>query len=134
MALDLDDEMDVLGAAKHRSKQDEKYVIPENAPVLPSIVSGGRDAELMVNADGDAAVLYNQPLPEEIDWVEYDMDLALLTFVTYGGKVQGLGMKIHKPFRKYLSKAKEIMLIYMEDAKIPRDIYTAKLVVRNIGL
>ncbi len=134
MALDLDDEMDVLGAAKHRSKQDERYVIPENAPVLPSIVSGGRDAELMVNADGDAAVLYNQPLPEEIDWVEYDMDLALLTFVTYDGKVQGLGMKIHKPFRKYLSKAQEIMLIYMEDAKIPRDIYTAKLVVRNIGL
>ncbi|OIN87222.1 MAG: hypothetical protein AUJ12_02885 [Alphaproteobacteria bacterium CG1_02_46_17] len=124
----------MLGAARHRSKQDEKYVIPENAPVLPSIVSGGRDAELMVNADGDAAVLYNQLLPEEIDWVEYDMDLALLTFVTYSGKVQGLGMKIHKPFRKYLSKAGEVMLIYMEDSKIPKDMYSAKLIIRNIGL
>ncbi len=134
MALDLDDEIDVLSAAKQRSSKGEKYVIPENAPVLPSIVSGGRDAELIVNADGNAAVLYNQPLPEEIDWVEYDMDLALLTFVTYSGKIQGLGMTIHKPFRKYLSKAGEIMLIYMEDSKIPKDMYPAKLVVRNIGL
>ncbi|HRK97678.1 MAG TPA: hypothetical protein PLE43_04275 [Alphaproteobacteria bacterium] len=133
MALDLDGELDVLGVSRN-PVLDMKYVIPENAPVLPSIVSGGRDAELLVDIDSNAAVLYNQPLPEEIEWVEYDMDLALLTFVTYSGKVQGLGMTIHKPFRKYLGKADKVMMIYMEDAKFPRDIYPAKLIVRYTGI
>lgn len=133
MSFNLDNEIDVL--ASPRQKGDAaRYVIPENAPVLPSIVSGGRDAELVVNADGAAMVLYNKRLPEPIEWVEYDMDLALLTFVTYDGKVQGLGMKVHKPFRRYLGRAQEIVLIYMEDAERPREIYPAKLVVRNVGI
>jgi len=133
MTIDLDDEVDVLSARK-RAEEDKKFVIPAGAPVLPSIVSGDRDAELVINADGLAMVLYNKPLPEKIEWVEYDMDLAILTFVTYEGKVQGLGMKVHKPFRKYLSKTKEIVLIYMENAEKPREIYPAKLVVRFVDI
>lgn len=133
-SIDLDDDLDVLGSVKAKTLTSRKvFEIPVGAPVLPSIVSGDRDAELVVNADGLAMVLYNQPLPEPIEWVEYDMDLAILTFVTWEGKVQGLGMKVHKPFRRYLSKAQEIVLIYMEDAERPREIYPAKLVVRNIG-
>lgn len=135
MAVIEDDELDVLGKIGQDTPPEQfKYVIPPDAPVLPSIVSGNRDAELVVNGEGKAMVLYNQPLPETIEWVEYDIDLAMLTFVTYSGKVQGLGMKVHKPFRKYLSKAKEIVLIYMEDAERPREIYPAKMIVRHIGL
>lgn len=107
------------------------YMIPPDAPVLPSIVSGGRDAELVVNENGMAMVLYNRPLPEDIDWVEYDVELALLTFVTYDGKVMGLGMKIHEPFREGLSKAEEITLVYMENGEYLGSIYPAKLIVRK---
>lgn len=132
--LDLDDDLDVLGSVRKRELTQRKvFEIPVGAPVLPSIVSGDRDAELVVNADGLAMVLYNKPLLEPIEWVEYDVDLEILTFVTWGGKVQGLGMKVHKPFRRYLARAKEIVLIYMEDAERPSEIYPAKLIVRNIG-
>ncbi len=131
---DLDDDLDVLGSIKAKALTSRKvFEIPVGAPVLPSIVSGDRDAELVVNADGLAMVLYNQPLQEAIEWAEYDMDLEILTFVTWEGKVQGLGMKVHKPFRRYLARAQEIVMIYMEDASRPREIYPAKLVVRNIG-
>ncbi len=109
----------------------KRYVISPDAPVLPSIVSGDRDAELVVNENGMAMVLYNKPLPEDIDWVEYDVELALLTFVTYDGKVMGLGMKIHKPFRPFLSKCKEIMLIYMENGEKVYSFYPAKVIVRD---
>ncbi len=109
----------------------KRYVISPDAPVLPSIVSGDRDAELVVNENGMAMVLYNKPLPEDIDWVEYDVELALLTFVTYDGKVMGLGMKIHKPFHEGLSKAEEITLVYMENGESLGSIYPAKLIVRK---
>lgn len=135
MALDLDDDDDILATkAKKNAGEETKYVIPENAPVLPSIISGERDAELVVNIDSQAAILYNKPLPEDIEWVEYDIDLSMLTFVTNTGKVQGFGMKVHKPFRKYLSKADEIMLIYMQDSKIPVSFVPVKMVVRYTGL
>lgn len=133
MSVDLDEDDDILAAIKERDDP-KKYVIPAGAPVLPSIVSNGRDAELVVNADGMAMVLYNKPLEEAIHWVEYDIDLAMLTFVTREGKVQGLGMKVHKPFRKYLSKAEQVLLIYMENAEQAKEIYPAKLVVRHVGI
>jgi hypothetical protein len=135
MALDLDDDDDILAAkAKKNAREETQYILPESAPVLPSIISGDRDAELVVNVDSQAAILYNKPLPEDIDWAEYDIDLSMLTFVTNKGKIQGLGMKVHKPFRKYLSKADEIMLIYMQDSKIPMSFVPVKLVVRYTGI
>ncbi|MBL8637192.1 MAG: hypothetical protein JNN09_01675 [Alphaproteobacteria bacterium] len=110
-----------------------KYVIPEGAPVLPSLASVC-ECEFVVKDDGLTAVFYSKPLAEEIEWVEYDEDLALLTFVTWSGKVMGLGMKIHEPFREDLKKAEDIMLIYMEDGVTPRQIVPAKLVTRCTGV
>lgn len=134
MPIHFDDDLDVLERVQAGGKKNKEYALPDNAPVLPSIVSGGRDAELVVNADGLAMILYSRPLPEAIEWVEYDIDLAILTFVTYEGKVQGLGMKVHKPFRKYLSRAREIVMIHMENGERPKEIYPAKLVVRFTGI
>lgn len=135
MAVIEDDELDVLGKIGQDTPPEQfKYVIPPDAPVLPSIVSGNRDAELMVDQSGNAMVIYNQPLPEDVEWIEYDIDLDMLTFVTYSGKVQGLGMKVHKPFRKYLSKAKEIMLVYLENSQDIRGFLPVKLIVRYTGI
>ncbi|HNQ91901.1 MAG TPA: hypothetical protein PKI93_03110 [Alphaproteobacteria bacterium] len=131
--IDLDDDLDILGEAR-KAKDGDKYVIPPDAPVLPSIISNGRDAELVVDVDSRAVLIFDKPLPEPIEWVEYDIDLSILTFVTYEGKVQGLGMKVHKPFRRYLGRSEQILLVHLgEDDKV-KEFYPAKLVVRHIGL
>ena len=88
-----------------------------------------------MNEDGQAMVIYTKPLPEGIQWVEYDMDLSLLTFVSWSGSAMELGMKVHRPFRKYLQMAKEIMMVELKDNKENiASVYPAKLMVRNIGI
>ena len=61
------------------------------------------------------------------------MDLDLLTFVTWAGKVFGLGMKIHAPFRKYLKKSNRIYMVLMKDGQNPSEIENVILIVRRIG-
>ena len=126
----LDDDVDIL--AKKAPTQQGKYVIAADAPVLPSLASYC-ECELVVKDNGTTAVFYGKQLPEEIHWAEYDIDLSMLTLVTWTGKVMGLGMKIHKPFRKYLRTAEEIALIHMDEQDNVVSIYPAKLVVRHIG-
>jgi hypothetical protein len=125
----IDDELDVF----QQKREDTQYRISADAPVLPSLASTC-ECELVVKDDGTAMVLFTKLPEEDIHWVEYDMDLALLTFVTWSGKIFGLGMTVHKPFRKYLSQADELYMVYMENGTQPRCITSAKLVVRNIGL
>lgn len=127
-----DDDIDVL--AKPATAADQKYVIPKDAAVLPPMASLC-ECELLVNEDGKAMVIYTKPIPEAIQWAEYDMDLSLLTFVSWSGNTMELGMKVHAPFRKYLRMANEIMMIELKDnnEKIA-SIYPAKLMVRNIGI
>lgn len=127
-----DDDIDVL--ARPAALQARKYVISPDAPVLPTLNSQC-ECELAVNEDGLAMVIYNKTMPEGINWVEYDIDLSMLTFVTWSGKVMGLGMVIHKPFRKYLRMAKEIMLVEMTPDKMKiATMYPAELVIRHIGI
>lgn len=109
------------------------YVIPPDAPVLPSMASRG-GVELVVKDDGSALVLYNTPIDERVHWVEYDMDLDLLTFVTWKGNVFGLGMKIHAPFRRHLRKANNLYLVFMKDGETPTEIDNVVMIVRRIGL
>lgn len=111
----------------------KNYVIPKDAPVLPSMASRG-GVELVVKDDGSALVIFDTPQPERVHWVEYDMDLDMLTFVTWTGKVFGLGMKIHTPFRKYLEQANSLYMILMKDGQTPTEIDNIVMVVRNIGL
>ena len=43
---------------------DMKYVIPENAPVLQASSAVAVMRNCWIDIDSNAAVLYNQPLPE----------------------------------------------------------------------
>lgn len=127
-----DSDIDVL--AKPGMAAGQKYVIPKDAQVLPPLASQCK-CELAVNEEGMAMVIYTKTLPEGIHWAEYDMDLSLLTFVTWSGDVMELGMKIHAPFRPHLSKSKEIMMVQMtDDGTEMMAMYPADMVVRNIGL
>jgi hypothetical protein len=123
-----DDEIDVFQQALR-----EKYVIPENATVLPSLADT-MNVELLVKDDGTSLVLHDQRLPDYIHWAEYDMDLNTLTFVTWRGAVIGLGMKIQPAFRKYLSLAHEITMQYMQGGHSIGFMDKVPMVVRKIGL
>ncbi len=126
------DDIDVL--ANPVVAQEKKYVISEDAVVLPPMASLC-ECELLVNEDGQAMVIYTKPIPEAIQWAEYDMDLSLLTFVSWSGSTMELGIKVHPPFRKYLRMAEEIMMVELkEDKQSLGSIYPAKLMVRNIGI
>lgn len=123
----IKEEIDVFRSAN------KNYVIPKDAPVLPSMASRG-GVELVVKDDGSSLVIFDTPQLERVHWVEYDMDLDMLTFVTWSGKVFGLGMKIHPPFRKYLQQANSLYMILMKDGQTPTEIDNVVMVVRNIGL
>ncbi len=130
----MGDDIDVLAKSSAKPAGAQKFAISPDAPILPTLYSQCECA-FAVNEVGMGMVMYTNPMPEGIHWVEYDVDLSMLTFVTWSGKVMGLGMKIHAPFRKYLKKGKEIMLVEMDSAG--EDIismYPAKLVVRHIGI
>lgn len=125
-----DDDIDVL--AQSGPMYGRKYIIPPDAMTLPPLASLC-GCEMVVNDQGLTVIMYDKPLPEDIEWAEYDADLALLTFVTWSGKVMDFGLKIHVPFRKYLKMAQEIVMIYMENGTTPDIIYPVKLVNRHMG-
>ncbi|MFA7277292.1 MAG: hypothetical protein WC043_10885 [Pseudobdellovibrionaceae bacterium] len=128
-----DEDIDVLAATKSAAPQvGRRYEIELDAPVLPTLASQC-ECELVVKDNGAAMLLYTRELPELIEWAEYDVDLSMLTLVTWSGRVMGLGMKVHAPFRKYLKMASEIALVHMENGVTPRAMYPAKLVIRNMG-
>ncbi len=129
---DDDDDIDIF-ALQQRNQNSRQYVIPANAPVLPSLASRG-EVELVVKDDGMSMVLFQSELPDAVHWVEYDMDVDSLTFVTWRGAIFSLGIKIHKPFRKFLSMRNEIYLIEMSEEKNINMIDMVPLVVRRIGI
>lgn len=133
--IDEDDDINVFEKKQAEGIEviDKKYVIAPDAPVLPTLASQC-ECELLVKEDGSTMVLYTKPLIEEIEWVDYDIDLSMLTFVTWSGKVMGLGMKIHRPFRRYLRLGKEVVFVHMENGETPKSLYPAKMVIRNIGI
>ena len=126
-----DDDIDVF--AHRNAATHDRYVISPDAQVLPSLASRG-EVELVVKDDGMSMVLFDTTLPDSVHWVEYDMDIDSLTFVTWRGAIFSLGMKIHKPFRKYLSKKNEIYLIEMEQGKTIKMMDMVPLIVRRIGI
>ena len=123
-----EDDIDVFA-----ERDASKYVIAADAPVLPSLASRC-NTELVVKDDGMSMVLFDESLPDAVHWVEYDMDLDSLTFVTWRGAIFSLGMKIHKPFRKYLSKRNDIYLVEMGEGKTMKMMDMVPLIVRRIGI
>ena len=109
-------------------------MMPANARVLTPLAQYC-DYELVVTENGMATLVFTKDLPDGIEWVEYDVDLAVLNFVTWGGDVMGLGVKIHEPFRKPLMNAREITMMQITaDSREVLGVYPAELVIRHIGV
>lgn len=128
-----DDEEDFFAANPHLTARNSQYVIADDAPVLPSLASRCA-VELVVKDDGMAMVLFDKELTDIVHWVEYDMDVDSLTFVTWKGAIFSLGLKVARPFRKYLSKRHEIYLIEMDKGETMKMMDLVPLITRRIGI
>jgi hypothetical protein len=116
-------------------KMAQKYIIPENAPVLPPLTKTMTNAQLVVNEAGKAMLLTDQVMPEALRWVEYDMDLASLTFVSYSGKIWGYGQKIAPQFVKRMTHTKSLDIIsFNPNTGQLLEALSVPLVARRIGL
>lgn len=122
------------GAGNSPGRPDRSaYVIPRDAPVLPSLASRGK-VELVVKDDGSAVVLHDVRLDEPVHWVEFDADLDLMTFVTHSGKIFGLGLPVPPRIKRDLRKAESLFIIYMRDGEHPVNLDNVVLVVRHVGI
>lgn len=122
----LEDEVDIFADSR-------KFVIPENAPVLQPLMKMAK-VDFAVNEEGTVMVLFDQELPEPVHWVENDMDVDKLTFVTWNGKIFDLGMNVPKIFKRYMKNSHAITLIYMDKGEYPAMISRVPMVIRNIGV
>lgn len=86
--------------------------------------------DFIVNEKGQVWFCYDRPLPDLVQWIEYDLDLGRVTFVFRGGKMADYGEEIEPEVRTYLKKAESAYLVYMKDKKI-EDMGVVKLIVRR---
>ena len=116
-----------------------RFKIAPDAPVLPNMVSWCK-IDFVVNDTGEAMAVYDQPMPEMVDWVEFDADVRMITFVTYTGKIFSLGSPLSRPFCDSLYKGLTVQLIQvqpdpnLQGGMIPVMIDRVPLVVRFIGI
>ena len=87
--------------------------MPPDTPVLPSLYTTMK-TELLVNDGNIATVFHSKPLPQQIWWAEYDVDLSQMYFVTVKAKILGLGMRIWDPIHTQLQHAKLASLIKVQ--------------------
>lgn len=116
-----------------------RFKIAPDAPVLPNMTSWCK-VDFVVNENGAAMVVFDQPMPELVDWVEFDADVHMVTFVTYTGKIFSLGAPLSRPFRDGLRKGLDVQLIQVADdgkgagGVMPVMVDRVPLVIREIGI
>ncbi|PJB70643.1 MAG: hypothetical protein CO093_07280 [Alphaproteobacteria bacterium CG_4_9_14_3_um_filter_47_13] len=107
-------------------------IIPDDVPLWPSAASTMK-IDVAVNEDGMVWVIHDKPFPDYLEWIEFDKELGMMSFVTALGKIQGLGMKIHPPMDEYLVETKQVCVIMIRDEQI-RDMALVPLNVQDYGL
>jgi len=107
----------------------EKPELPADFPVLPAAAPQMK-IDVVVNADLKVWVIHDQPFPDVLEWVEFDVETGMMTFVTIAGKLQDLGMVIHPPMDQYVAQAKEVCLMMIRNKEI-RDMGLVPLTVQN---
>lgn len=74
--------------------------------------------DVAVNDDGQIWVIHDQPFPDLIEWIEFDAEKGVMTFITPGGKLQNLGVTIHPPMTHAVAAARQVCLIMMMNGEI----------------
>lgn len=107
---------------------DEGTVPAADLPVHPPAASK-MNIDVTVNDKSEVWVIHDQAFPDYLEWVEFDVESGVMTFVTPGGKIQDLGLTIHPPMSNYVARAKDVCAIWVQDKEIC-DINLVPLTVR----
>lgn len=99
------------------------------SPVYPSLMAMMK-VDIAISPESDVWIIHNQPLPEPLKWIEYDLDLESLTLVSLSGKIQDSGMKVPASIKKFLRRAKEVSVVYQGDEYV-KDMCIVPLLVRE---
>lgn len=109
---------------------DDGPVIPDHIPLWPETAADKMKIDVTVSKDSQVWVLHNQPFPNYLEWIEFDAETGLMSFVTAQGKIQELGMTIHSPMSEYVALAKDVRTILVQDKEI-KDMGIVPLTVRK---
>ena len=98
-------------------------------PVHPPMAKK-MNVDVIVNKNSQVWLAHDAPFPGVLQWVEYDVDTGMMTFVTDDGKIQDLGFKISQVISRYLRQSTTIDTILVLEQKI-HDFYRVPLLVRE---
>jgi hypothetical protein len=103
----------------------------EEMPVLPGMRKL-MDVDLAVNADGRVYLFYDGKISEDTEYVLYSIDDSSLHLVSKNGRIQDIGMTVHKPMRKYMRGADNIYIFEMKDGAVA-NITNIPMIIHEIG-
>lgn len=126
-------EIDVL-ALRSEGKLSMNHLPPvDELPVLPQL-GKSMNVDLAVNADGRVYLFYDGKIAEDTEYALYSIDDSSLTLISNTGRVQDIGMIVHKPMRKYMRGGDNIYVIEMIDGTTPGKIVNIPMIIHEIGL
>ncbi|MDH5721773.1 MAG: hypothetical protein OEY94_00415 [Alphaproteobacteria bacterium] len=89
----------------------------EDMPVLRDAAEG-MQLDLIVGDRGEVYILHAKPLPEPVNWVEYDREVLKLYLISDKGRIQGVGLKVKKRLDEIISAARQVCLIHCKNGDI----------------
>ncbi len=94
---------------------DEETPLPAHIPLNPDLTDAML-VDIAIDKNAQVWVFHNKPLPDILEWIEYDQTDKRLVFVTKGGRLNDFGLTIKPLMHKYLCKAQtaDVMLVYDE--------------------
>lgn len=93
----------------------EKTVLPpvDEMPVLKDAVKDMK-LDLAICDRGEVYVFHEKPMPERVNWIEYDREVLKLYFISEKGRIQGIGMTVLDHLDQVISQSKRVYLIHRE--------------------
>ena len=88
-----------------------------NSPVFPPL-AGYMKVDLMANSRGSVWIVHEKPLPDLVQWADYDAGAGTITLAMQSGKTQLLGVMVPAALKESLRNATHVSVMLMQDKKI----------------
>lgn len=94
----------------------ENNLLPsiDEMPVLTDAVKVMK-LDLAVSDLGEVCIFHERPMPEPLNWVEYDREAMKLYFISENGRMQGIGMTVLKKLDQVIAPASRVFIIHRRD-------------------
>jgi hypothetical protein len=108
----------------------QNYYPAETTPPVWTPATPAMKVDVAINKDGMVWVLHDKPFPDYLEWIEFDFDTKIMTFITAGGRLQDLGIPIHPPMDENLARARSVFVMYLHEGQV-RDMGKLPLIVQK---